>query len=152
MIPTAEDTQKTIRSVVEATIIDVMNNPGSELGNIIKKHVKESLECKGIIDKLSKKVHHYLDEDYSEDDEKSNLEVLFCEIVDQHKEIMKGKSIIEIEADYKNKHADLSDNETKVLSCLLRSDSPVRLSLIVGMSVEDFIETMMELGERFRNS
>lgn len=149
--PSPDDLHKTIRSTVESTIIDVMNNPSSELGNIIKKHVKESIECKEVMDKLSKKVHHHMHNIEDTDDEKSDLEVLFCEIVDHHKHIKKGKSIFEIEGEISEKHKDMSPEETRVLSCLLRSDGPVHLSSMINMSVDDFIETMRHLGKRFKH-
>lgn len=138
-----------IRTSIENTIIDVMNNPGSELGNIIKKHVKESLECKEIMDKLSKNVH-LMHENHIADDEKSDLEVLFCEIVDHHKEIMKGKSIYDVEREITDKFKDLSDTEHKVLSCLLRSDGPLRLASLVGIEVKEFIDAMKNIGNRFK--
>lgn len=145
-----EDLHKTIRSVVESTIIDVMDKPGDKLGEIIKKHVKESMECKEVMDKLSKKVHHHMHNIEDTDDEKPDLEVLFCEIVDHHKHIMKGKSVFEIEGELSEKHKDMSPEETRVLSCLLRSDGPVRLSAIAGMTVDHFIDTMRHLGKRFK--
>ena len=146
-----EDLHKTIRSVVESTIIDVMDKPGNKLGEIIKKHVKESMECKEVMDKLSKKVHHHMHNIEDTDDEKSDLEVLFCEIVDHHKHIKKGKSIFEIEGEISEKHKDMTPEETRVLSCLLRSDGPVHLSSMINMSVDDFIETMRHLGKRFKH-
>ena len=85
------------------------------------------------------------------DDEKSDLEVLFCEIVDHHKHIKKGKSIFEIEGEISEKYKDMSPEETRVLSCLLRSDGPVHLSSMINMSVDDFIETMRHLGKRFKH-
>jgi hypothetical protein len=149
--PMPDDLHKTIRATVENTIIDVMNNPSSELGNIIKKHVKESMECKEVMDKLSKKVHGHMHNIEDKDDEKSDLEFLFCEIVDHHKHIKKGKSIFEIEGEISEKHKDMSPEETRVLSCLLRSDGPVRLSGMINMDVDDFIETMRHLGKRFKH-
>lgn len=149
--PMPDDLHKTIKGVVESTIIDVMNNPSSELGNIIKKHVKESMECKEVMDKLSKKVHNHMHNIEDKDDEKSDLEFLFCEIVDHHKHIKKGKSIFEIEGEISEKHKDMSPEETRVLSCLLRSDGPVRLSSMINMEVDDFIETMRHLGKRFKH-
>ncbi len=149
--PMPDDLHKTIKGVVESTIIDVMNNPSSELGNIIKKHVKESIECKEVMDKLSKKVHNHMHNIEDKDDEKSDLEFLFCEIVDHHKHIKKGKSIFEIEGEISEKHKDMSPEETRVLSCLLRSDGPVRLSSMINMEVDDFIETMRHLGKRFKH-
>ena len=149
--PPGEDLQKTIKSAVEATIIDVMNNPSNELGKVIKHHVKESIECDEIIDKLHKKLHKCEHGEEHKDDEKSDLEVLFCTIVDHHKHITEGKSIFEIEGEISDKHKDMSPEETKVLSCLLRSDGPVRLSPMVGMSVDDFIDTMRKLGKRFKD-
>lgn len=149
-LPTGEDLTKMIRGTVESTIIDVMNNPSSELGHIIKKHVKESMECKDMMEKLSKKVYNHIHHEEDEDDEKSDLEFLFCEIVDYHKHIMKGKSVFEIEGELSEKHKDMSPEETRVLSCLLRSDGPVRLSAIAGMTVDHFIDTMRYLGKRFR--
>ena len=149
--PMPDDLHKTIRATVENTIIDVMNNPSSELGNIIKKHVKESMECKEVMDKLSKKVHNHMHNIENKDDEKSDLEFLFCEIVDHHKHIKKGKSIFEIEGEISEKHKDMTPEETRVLSCLLRSDGPVRLSGMINMDVDDFIETMRHLGKRFKH-
>jgi hypothetical protein len=146
-----DELHKTIRSVVESTIIDVMDKPGDKLGEIIKKHVKESMECKEVMDKLSKKVHHHMHNIEDTDDEKSDLEFLFCEIVDHHKHIKKGKSIFEIEGEISEKYKDMSPEETRVLSCLLRSDGPVRLSSMINMEVDDFIETMRHLGKRFKH-
>lgn len=150
-VPSNEELTKSMRSAIENTIIDVMNNPNSELGNVIKKHVRESMECKELMDHLSKKMHNLMHNIEDKDDEKSDLEVLFCEIVDHHKHIMKGKSIYEIEGEICEKHKDMSPEETKVLSCLLRSDGPVRLASIVGMEIDDFIDTMKHLGKRFKH-
>lgn len=150
-VPSAEELTKSMRGAIEATIIDVMNNPNSELGAVIKKHVADSMECKELMEKLSKKVHNHMHNIEDKDDEKSDLEVLFCEIVDHHKEIMKGKSIYEVEREITDKFKDLSDTEHKVLSCLLRSDGPVRLSSMINMEVDDFIETMRHLGKRFKH-
>lgn len=145
--PQADELQKIIKSSVESTIIDVMNNPSSELGHVIKKHVKESLEC----DELMHKIKHKLDASGHEGHHsKSYLEHLFCEIVDYHKHIMGGKPIFDIEHEIADKHKDLSTEETKVLSCLLRSDGPVKLASMIGMEVDDFIETMKHLGKRFQ--
>ena len=145
--PQADELQKIIKSSVESTIIDVMNNPSNELGQVIKKHVKESLEC----DELMHKIKHKLDDvETMVHHGKSYLEHLFCEIVDYHKHIMAGKPIFDIEHEIANKHKDLSTEETKVLSCLLRSDGPVKLASMIGMEVDDFIETMKHLGKRFQ--
>lgn len=145
--PQADELQKIIKSSVESTIIDVMNNPSSELGQVIKKHVKESLEC----DELMHKIKHKLGASGHEGHHsKSHLEHLFCEIVDYHKHIMGGKPIFDIEHEIADKHKDLSTEETKVLSCLLRSDGPVKLASMIGMEVDDFIETMKHLGKRFQ--
>ena len=145
--PQADELQKIVKSSVESTIIDVMNNPSNELGQIIRKHVKDSLEC----DELMHKIKHKLDgvETVTHHD-KSYLEHLFCEIVDYHKHIMSGKSIFDIEHEIMDKHKDLSSEETKVLSCLLRADGPVRLASMIGMDVDDFIEMMKHLGKRFK--
>ena len=145
--PQADELQKIIKSSVESTIIDVMNNPSNELGQVIKKHVKESLEC----DELMHKIKHKLDDvETMVHHGKSYLEHLFCEIVDYHKHIMAGKPIFDIEHEIADKHKDLSTEERKVLSCLLRSDGPVRLASMIGMEVDDFIETMKHLGKRFQ--
>lgn len=150
-VPSTEELTKSMRGAIEATIIDVMNNPNSELGAVIKKHVAESMECKELMEKLSKKVHNHMHNIEDKDDEKSDLEVLFCEIVDHQKHIMKGKSILEVENEIRDKHKDLNPEETRVLSCLLRSDGPVRLASITGMSIDAFIETMRHLGKRFKS-
>ena len=142
-----DELQKIIKSSVESTIIDVMNNPSNELGQVIRKHVKESLEC----DELMHKIKHKLDGgEHKGHHGKSYLEHLFCEIVDYHKHIMGGKPIFDIEHEITDKHKDLSSEETKVLSCLLRSDGPVKLASMIGMEVDDFIETMKHLGKRFQ--
>lgn len=137
---------KTIRGVVESTIIDVMDKPGDKLGEIIKKHVKESMECKEMMEHLSDKVHHHMRGHH----DKSDLEYLYCEIIEHHKHIAKGKSIFEIEGEIAEEHKDLSPEETRVLSCLLRSDGPVRLAGMINMDVDDFIDTMKHLGKRFK--
>ena len=98
--PSPDELHKTIRSTVESTIIDVMNNPSSELGNIIKKHVKESMECKEVMDKLSKKVHNHMHNIEDKDDEKSDLEFLFCEIVSLKKSKNNGINILRKENPY----------------------------------------------------
>lgn len=146
-LPPAEELQKIVRSSVESTIIDVMNNPSNELGQIIKKHVKESIEC----DELMHKIKHKLDgSECPKEHEKSCLEHLFCGINEYHKHIMDGKSIFDVEHEISDKYKDLSKEESKVLSCLLRSDGPVRLAPFIGMEVDDFIETMKHLGKRFK--
>lgn len=153
-LPTGEELQKLIRSTVEGTIIDVMNNPGSELGGIIKKHVKESMECEEMMSKLAKKVHHYNvgdDDEDDDEDEKSELEVLFCTVNDHHTHMHHhGKSLMDIEHEIASHHPDMSAEESRVLSCLLRTDGPVRLASMIGMSVDDFIEHMKHLGKRFK--
>ena len=153
-LPTGEELQKLIRGTVESTIIDVMNNPGSELGGIIKKHVKESMECEEMMNKLVKKVHHYNvgDDDEDDDKEMSDLEVLFCKVNDHHTHMHHhGKSLMDIEHEIAAHHPDMSAEETRVLSCLLRTDGPVRLASMIGMSVDDFIEHMKHLGKRFKD-
>lgn len=148
VIPQGEELQKLIRNSVETTIIDVMNNPGNELGSIIKKHVKESMECSETIDSLSKKLHKC---EHHHEHEKGDLETIYCKIIDFHKHIADGKSIFEIETEISDKHKDLTPEESKVFSCLLRSDGPVRLASMMGMSIDDFIETMKKLGKRFKD-
>lgn len=153
-LPNGEELQKLIKSTVENTIIDVMNNPGSELGGIIKKHVKESMECEDMMKKLAKKVHHYNVGDDDGDDDKvevhSDLETLFCTVNDYHTHMHHhGKSLMDIEHEISSQHPDMSAEESRVLSCLLRTDGPVRLSSMIGMNVDEFIEHMKHLGKRF---
>lgn len=149
-MPSNDEMAKNIRGIVEQAIVDAMNDPSNNLGNAIKKHVKDSLECEEIKSKLSKMIHGDYHEMQPKKDEKSDLETLFCEITKHHKHIYEGKSTIEVEHEIAAEHPDMTPEETRVLSCLLRSDGPVRLASIIGMEVETFIDTMKHLGKRFK--
>lgn len=148
--PNVNEMQKVIKSSVEATLVDVMKHPTSELSEIFDKYIKDTVHhsdmVKHISDDVYKKLTH--NEHKSEEHAKCPLMSLYHKINHYHQHIKDGKSIREVEDEIKDKHKDLTHEECRVLSCLLRSDGPVTYADMLGMKFDDFMDTMKSLGER----
>lgn len=150
--PNVADMQKVIKSSVEATLVDVMKHPTTELSEIFDKYIKDTVHhsdmVKHISDDVYKKLTH--GEHKSEEHHHKNcpLMTLYDKVNDYHHHIKDGKTVREIEDKIKSEYKDLTHEECRVLSCLLRGDGPVTYAEMLGMKFEDFMDTMKSLGER----
>ena len=149
--PNINELQKIIRTSVESTLLDVMKHPSAEIGEIFDKYIKDTVHhsdmVKYIADDVYKKISH--GEHESKHHSKCPLMTLHHKINEYHHHIKDGKSIREIEDEIKSHHHDLSHDECRVMSCLLRGDGPVAFAEMLGMEFDKFIDTMKSLGERF---
>lgn len=148
--PNTQEMQKMIRASVESTLLDVMKHPSAEVGEIFDKYIKDTVHhsdmVKHIVDDVYKKISH--NEHESKPHEKCPLMTLHHKINEYHHHIKDGKTIREIENEIKSHH-DLSHDECRVLSCLLRGDGPVAFAEMLGMDFNEFIDIMKSLGKRF---
>lgn len=132
----------------------------NDIVDIIKKHVDNRLDevMQGKDEKLQKEFkkfistmtpHHDGKEDEHTSHKKSYMEALYCKIHHLQKEIHEGKPIIEIERELHEHHTDLSNDEKRVFSSLLRADGPYTLAGMIGIDYDDYIKHMKCLGKRF---
>jgi hypothetical protein len=134
-----------------------MPNFPDEIIKNIKEHVDKRLDevMEGKDTKYKDKFKHYvmsmMPKDGHHDSEKkkcSELECLYMKLYDLQKKAHEGKSLIEIEHEFHDKIKDLSHEEKRIFSSLLRSDGPLSLSFMLGIQYEDFINHMKCLGKK----
>lgn len=131
----------------------------NDIADIIKKHVDNRLDevMHGKDEKLQKEFKKFISSmmphDGKEDEhishKKSPMEALYCKLHHYQKEIHQGKSIMDIEKELHEHHTDLSNDEKRVFSSLLRADGPYTLAGMIGIDYDTYIEHMKCLGERF---
>lgn len=121
----------------------------------IKEHVDKRLDevMEGKDTKYKDKFKHYVlsmmpknsgsyEEGYSE------MECLYMKLFDLQKKAHDGKSLIEIEHEFHDMIKDLSHEEKRIFSSLLRADGPLSLSFMLGIQYDDFIHHMKCLGKK----
>lgn len=122
---------------------------------IIKEHVDKRLDeiMEGKDSSFRDKFKHYVHEmtntnHHSEEKEYSEIECLYKKLYELQKCSSEGKSMIEIEKNFHEEMEDLSHEEKRVFSALVRADGPISLSCMIGMSCEDFMKHMKCLGKK----
>lgn len=138
----------------------------NDIVKIIKEHVDSRLD--EIMSSKDNKFHHdfkryvasMLHEDKEDESweccelmkEKAGLGHLYCTIFDFQKKSNEGKSMMEIESDFFKEIEDITPEEKRVFSSLLRSEGPHILSNIIGFSFDDYLKHMKELGSKIHHA
>ena len=126
----------------------------------IKEHVDKRLDevMEGKDAKYKEKFKHYVmsmipSDNHGEHPKHhcSEIECLYMKLFELQKKAHEGKSLIEIEHEFHDKIKDLSQEEKRIFSSLLRSDGPLSLSFMLGIQYEDFLQHMKCLGKKIHH-
>lgn len=145
----SEELQKAVKAAVERTLIDVIENPSSDLQKHLGNFVEKVSHCPEMIEKISKKLSKHIAHDNEHYEHVENeMELFWDKINHYHKCLLdKSKNIREIEAELFEKHDKLDNNERRVLSCILRGDGPVHQADMLGIDLEEYINIIKSLGK-----
>lgn len=128
-----------------------------DIAKTIKEHVDKRLDevMEGKDEKFRDKFKHYVSKmmtNHNSHDEKcdyySEIECLYKKLHDLQKCSHEGKSMIEIEKCFYEDIKDITPEEKRVFSSLLRADGPLSLSYMTGIHYDDFIKHMECLGKK----
>ena len=123
----------------------------------IKEHVDKRLDevMEGKDEKYRDKFKHYVSKmvsPHKTSDEKcdcySEIECLYKKLHELQKCSHEGKSMIEIEKCFYDDIKDISPEEKRVFSSLLRADGPLSLSYMTGIHYDEFVKHMECLGKK----
>lgn len=136
MPPIPDDIVKIIKEHVDKRLDDVMEGKDDKYREKFKHYVHEMMSS---VDSS----HHHEDEDFY-----SEIECLHNKIHCLQKMANEGKSMFELEKELHDDLKDLSHEEKRVFSALVRADGPLSLSSMIGISCEDFMKHMKCLGKK----
>lgn len=129
---------------------EMVKNPDHDFHKNIREVILNVVDSEPFVDKLKHKFSKNEESDYSEETHHHHsmpMKALFEHINHHHKEIRDGKTVSEIMEEDKKKH-HLTEDEERVYSILLKTDSAVEMAHTLGMDYDKFIEHLETLGKK----
>lgn len=150
--PNPLEMDKMLKDNMEKAMCEMVKNPDHDFHKNIREVILNVVDSDSFVDKLkSKFTSNNSEESHSEEEHHHKhsmpMKALFEHINNHHKEIRDGKTVSEIMEEDKTKH-HLTEDEERVYSILLKTDSAVEMAHTLGMDYDKFIEHLECLGKK----
>lgn len=148
--PNPLEMDKMLKDNMEKAMCEMVKNPDHDFHKNIREVILNVIDSDSFVDKLKSKFTSNTEESHSEETHHKHsmpMKALFEHINHHHKEIRDGKTVSEIMEEDKKKH-DLTEDEERVYSILLKTDSAVEMAHTIGMDYDDFICHLECLGKK----
>ena len=152
--PNPMEMDKMLKDNMEKAMCEMVKNPDHDFHKNIREVILNVVDSEPFVDKLKSKFtknHEYNTESYSEEEHHHKhsmpMKALFEHINHHHKEIRNGRTVSDIMEEDRKKHS-LTEDEERVYSILLKTDSAVEMAHTLGMDYDDFICHLECLGKK----
>lgn len=150
--PNPLEMDKILRENMEKAMCEMVKNPEHDFHKNIREVILNVVDSDSFVDKLkSKFTSNNSEESHSEEEHHHKhsmpMKALFEHINHHHKEIRDGRTVSDIMEEDKKKH-HLTEDEERVYSILLKTDSAVEMAHTLGMDYDDFICHLECLGKK----
>ena len=148
--PNPVEMDKMLKDNMEKAMCEMVKNPDHDFHKNIREVILNVVDSEPFVDKLKSRFisnHEEKEEYHHHYKHSSPMKALFEHINHHHKEIRDGRTVSEIMEEDKKKH-NLTEDEERVYSILLKTDSAVEMAHTLGMSYDTFIEHLECLGKK----
>lgn len=149
-IPSGPETDRMMKEGISHAFIEVLKDPNEEVRTAICKSMEKAITSEKFINKVKSKLSKMIQSETIEEEEESNYVCcLMKKITHLHHEMDEDeKTLKEAEKEFKEYVKEITPEETRVLSVLLRSDGPYAMASMIGMEVDEFMEHLHHLGKK----
>ena len=148
--PNPLEMDKMLKDNMEKAMCEMVKNPDHDFHKNIREVILNVIDSDSFVDKLKSKFTSNQETRSEEEPHHKHslpMKALFEHINHHHKEIRDGKTVSEIMEEDKKKH-NLTEEEERVYSILLKTDSAVEMAHTLGMDYDVFVEHLECLGKK----
>ena len=148
--PNPLEMDKMLKDNMEHAMCEMVKNPDHDFHKNIREVILNVIDSDSFVDKLKSKFTSSTTEPTSEETSHKHsmpMKALFEHINNHHKEIRNGRTVSDIMEEDKKKHS-LTEDEERVYSILLKTDSAVEMAHTIGMDYDTFLKHLECLGKK----
>lgn len=146
--PNPLEMDKMLKDNMERAMCEMVKNPDHDFHKNIREVILNVVDSASFVDKLKNKfILEHSEGEEGHHHHSMPMKALFNHINNHHKEIRNGRTVSEIMEEDKKKHS-LTEDEERVYSILLKTDSAVEMAHTLGMDLDDFICHLECIGKK----